>query len=224
MALKQTKNKQKIDINQAKMATKKVENVRMFVHNRNAVVSNLEIDIQDTRNKTVVLADNDDETPRDLDLVETSKFLAESSGDWELIVYVSYMKDFSSREEFDDWSMPKNLRKYRESENEISFEQALCKLGVDFSLNKNYYLDKRDEVENDLNRKLKDSENLTDKLPEKELLYKQLCILFGENSRSTSNNEYDYILEDFHYFRNMGADTATAKQGEYYLRFDYYSS
>lgn len=207
------------------MATKKVNNVRMFVRNSNMVVSNLEIGIQDTRNKTVVLANDDDETARDLDLVETSKFLAKSSGDWELVLYVSYVKDFTSREEFDEWSVPKFLRNYEVIEKEIEFEQALSILRVDFSLNRNYYLDKQDEVENDLNRKLTNSENLTDKLPEKELLYKQLCKLFGENNnRSTSNDEYDYILEDFHYFENMSYDNATAKQGEYYLRFEYYSS
>ena len=207
------------------MTTEKVNNVRMFVCNSKVVVSNLEIDSQDTRNKTIVLANDDDETPRDLDLVKTSKFLVESSGDWELVVYVSYVKDFTSREEFDEWSVSKFLRNYEVFEKEIVFEEALCILHVDFSLNTNYYLDKRDEVENDLNRKLTNSENLTDKLPAKELLYKQLCKLFGENNnRSTSNNEYDYILEDFHYFENMSYDNATAKQGEYYLRFEYYSS
>lgn len=207
------------------MTTGKMVHSRMFVDNGSVSVDNLEIDSPDSRNKTVMLANDDDETPQELDLVKTSKFLVESSGDWEMVISVSYVKDFTSREEFDEWAVPKCLSEYEVFKKEIAFEDALCILHVDFSLNTNYYLDKREEVENDLNRKLTNSENLTDKLPAKELLYKQLCKLFGDNNhRSTSNDEYDYILEDFHYFNDQGYDNATAKQGEYYLDFAYYSS
>lgn len=214
------------------MATKKVKNMRLYIENSKVVASNLDIDSQDIMNKTVVLAyDDDDETPRNLDLVETYKFTTESVGDWELGAYINYIKDFESREEFDEWCISKELREFEEeyqeesikSAEKISLKDVLVEIGVEILLNKNYYLEHQDEIENDLNRKLTNSENLTDKFPEKELLYKQLCKLFGENS--LTNNEYDYILEDFHFLDNTGnSRAATAKQGQYYLKFLYYSS
>ena len=207
---------------------KKAENVRLYIENSDVVVSNLDIDSQDIKNKTVVLADDDDESPRNVDLVETDKFIAKSVGEWQLTVYINYIKDFESREEFDEWSISKKLREFEEeyqgesirSAEKISFEDILVEIDVEFSLNKNYYLEHQDEIENDLNRKLTNSENLTDKFPEKELLYKQLCKLFGENS--LTNAECDYILEDFHFLDNTGnSRVATAKQGQYYLKFVY---
>ena len=213
------------------MATKKVKNMRLYIEDSDVVASNLDIDSHDIMNKTVVLADDDDETPRNVDLVATDKFRTKSFGDWELGVFINYIKDFESREEFDDWCISKELRVFEEeyqverikSAEKISFEDILVEIGVEFSLNKNYYLEHQDEIEHDLNRKLTNSENLTDKFPEKELLYKQLCKLFGENS--LTNDDYDYILEDFHFLDNTGnSRAATAKQGQYYLKFLYYSS
>ena len=58
------------------MATKKVKNVRFFIDNNKVFVSNLEINIQDTSNKTFVFVDDDNATPGDLDLVETEKFIS----------------------------------------------------------------------------------------------------------------------------------------------------
>ena len=207
---------------------KKAENVRLYIECSDVVASNLDIDSQDIMNKTVVLANDDDETPRNVDLVATDKFIAKSVGEWQLTVYINYIKDFESREEFDEWSISKKLREFEEeyqgesimSAEKISFEDILVEIDVEFSLNKNYYLEHQDEIENDLNRKLTNSENLTDKFPEKELLYKQLCKLFGENS--LTNNEFDYILEDFHFLDNTGnSRVATVKQGQYYLKFVY---
>lgn len=208
------------------MVKRQMENVRLDAENGKVFVSNLEIGIQDAMNKTVVLADDDDETPRNVDRVETNKLLIESDGGWEFVVFLSMIDDFSSREEFDEWAMKKNSRKNEEEiVKEMSFEQALNELGLDIFINKNYYSDHREELEKDLNRKVNDSESLTDNRLKKELLYKLLCKLFGANGPTKTSNEYDFILEDFHIIDNYyGCSTATAKRGEYFLKFVYYSS
>ena len=101
----------------------------------------------------------------------------------------------------------------------------LNSFSVKLSLNTNYYLDHRDELEKDLNRQVSDLECVEDKCLEKELLYKQLCKLFGENGTISTSNEFDYILQDFIWLEDTGNfGTATAKRGEYYLKFDFYSS
>lgn len=206
------------------MATKKVGNVRLWVENSEVKVSILDIDAQDLMNKTVVLADDDDITPRDVDIVKTGKFLLKSDGDWEFVAYLNKMNDFNDRDEFDEWALTKKLRENEEeSVKEITFEDALYKLGVEFSLNTKYYLDNQCEIEKDLNRKLNNLESLTDQCIEDELLYKQLCELFGENGSKI--NQYDYILNDFHFLQNTGnTRTATATRGKYYLKFKYFTS
>lgn len=69
------------------MELKKVENIRLLIENRKFVMSNLLI-FKIIGIRQSCWPTTDDQTPRDLDLVETIKFLAESDCDCEFVAYL----------------------------------------------------------------------------------------------------------------------------------------
>ena len=205
------------------MALKHIANIRLFAEFNKILVSKLNIE---AIKKATVLTNNGIKSPDSDDLVETKKLIVESYGDWDLLACLVDSKDFKSREEFDDWALKKHLRENEESFKEISLEDAWDRMDIEVSPNMAYYSEHRDELEKDLNRQLNDLDDLNDPHLKKELLYKLLCQLFGNDNTSTSNNiDNDYMLHDFTFLENTGdARTATAKKGEYYIKFKYYSS
>ena len=200
-----------------KMALNQTANIRLFAQIDKVFVSKIDIE---AIKKTPMLTNNINNDSDDDDLVETKKLLVESYGDWELLACLLNSKDFNSREEFDDWTIEKHLRiNEEEMVKEISLEDVLDRLDVEISPNMAYYLEHRDELEKDLNRRLNDLSELKDPRLEKELLYKQLCQIFGNDNSSDTDNEY--MLKDFKLLENMGdSRTATAKKG----KFEYYAS
>ena len=205
------------------MALKHIANIRLFAKFNEVLVSKIDID---AIKKATLLSNNGNKSPDSEDLVETKKLIVESYGDWDLLACLLDSKDFKSREEFDDWAIKKHLRENEEEcVKEISLEDAWDRMDVEVSPNMAYYCEHRDELEKDLNRQVNDLSDLNDPRLKKELLYKLLCKLFGNgNSNTAYYNDNDYMLNDFTYLENTGdSRTATAKKGEYYLKFKYYA-
>ena len=200
------------------MSLKHIANIRLFAKINEVLVSKIDID--------AIKKAIGNKSPDSDDLVETKKLIVESYGDWDLLACLVDSKDFKSREEFDDWALKKHLRENEEeSVKEISLEDAWDRMDVEVSPNMAYYCEHRNELEKDLNRQVNDLSDLNDPGLKKELLYKLLCQLFGnDNSNTPYNNDNDYMLNDFTLLENTGdSRTATAQKGEYYLKFKYYA-
>lgn len=205
------------------MTSRQIANMRLRAKINKVFVSKLDIGMLEATKKETVLPNIEKKSPVSNDLVETKKLVINSFGDWDFLAYLLNTKDFKSREEFDDWAIKKHLRDNEEkSVKEISLEEAWDRMEVEVSLNMAYYCEHRDELEKDLNRQVND---LNDPRLKKELLNKQLCQLFGYDNSYAKNNDNEYMLNDFSLLENTGdSRTATAKKGEYYLKFKYYSS
>ena len=122
---------------------------------------------------------------------------------------------------------------------DIQIEQAIKRLSVDFYADMEYYLSHRDEMEKDLKRKevkinfeMRDLQRL-----EKELIYNNMCFLFGEdisksddkmylksNYDSISEIDYDkaFLVKDFRILSSDGNDKfATAVRRDHFIIFKY---
>ena len=137
---------------------------------------------------------------------------------------------FDSREDLDDFYIPKEYRRppsSSENIDKISLQDVFKKLNVTVSCNMDYYLKHHEEMEKDLIRKINESELNSPKL-EQELLYTLLCKIFGDSEPNndklehTPNDEskFDkvFMLKDFHILSNdYNIIHATAKRGNFYL-------
>jgi hypothetical protein len=109
----------------------------------------------------------------------------------------------------------------------VPFEEALKLMTVTLSCNMEYYLANRDEMEEELGRKL-DSFNPEDesfmKRLERELFYNQVIKIVGE-SEDDDKATFPVMLKDFKALFLEGNDNfSTARRGDYYLLFHHVTS
>ncbi|XP_018014196.1 uncharacterized protein LOC108671210 [Hyalella azteca] len=168
------------------------------------------------------------------DKVLTPKLKASSFGDYDFSLGLIPSIYFESREKFDslysqEWqdAEPFDPNKTVETVEKIPFEEALKQLTVTLSCNMEYYLANRDEMEQDLGRKL-DSFNAEDesfmKRLERELFYNQVIKIVGE-SEDDDKATCSVMLKDFKNLFYDGNDTyATARRGDHYLIFQHATS
>ena len=83
-------------------------------------------------------------------------------------------------------------------------------------------------MEKEMKRTVNNSE-LKDGHLKKELFYRQMCNLFGETDDDTKTiqngiPEREFILKNFRYVSFPNFIYATAQHGNFYLKFDYFTS
>ena len=148
-----------------------------------------------------------------------------------LFIHMINAKCFFTREQFDklchdEW----NLNDFEQSNvkklNEISFQGALstyfnCKI----SCNMEHYFAHKDEMEQDLNERLSNSqlkEKNSLKVLQARLLFKLLQDTFGDEKDEKEQKEQTIILRDFRLVLDMhGFKVATAERGDFYIAFFY---
>ena len=173
------------------------------------------------------------------DFVLTEKLKASSLGDWQFNLGMINITHFESRDKFDNILMQNyelTISKDIKNIERISIQSALKHLGITFSINMDYYLQNRNKIETELDRKisvfdLKD--DLSRTRIEQELFYTQMCNIIGvmeADDQIMSKNEdtiYEksFILKDFRLLADdCGFVHATAQRGSYFLVFFYVSS
>jgi hypothetical protein len=117
----------------------------------------------------------------------------------------------------------------------ISFQEALNYLGVEMSINMDFYLKNTNELEKDLMRKVSNldlkNEQVYKKI-EQELFYRFMIKIFGEdeivsaedNLKPDNNDtlfEKSLFLRDFHKYLDGNYMYGSARRGDYYLIFNY---
>ncbi|CAF0755474.1 unnamed protein product [Adineta steineri] len=167
------------------------------------------------------------------DKLLTPKLKATSYGDWECTIGMINIKHFENREKLDDMFIDKSERTIFDTCSDfqrISIENAMKLFDIDFSCDMNWYLNNQSAIEEDLQRQVLpldlNNDYLMKKL-EQELLYKQMCNLFGEieddnNKPQDDDTIYEkcFILKDFYMLYSYGNyKFASAQRGNYYLLF-----
>ncbi|RNA21613.1 hypothetical protein BpHYR1_030076 [Brachionus plicatilis] len=164
-------------------------------------------------------------------LVEAKKLIAQNR-DAQLKIGKISVHHFESRNEFDAiYLRTINKEEYSKQIEKISINKALALLDVDVSCNMEYYLNNQKELENDLNRKVNESEFNVPKL-EQELFYNLMCKWFGSESESfdhisqmenKSDKSYqkECTLNDFRVHFSTNYYYATAQRENYYFIFEY---
>ncbi|CAF0908142.1 unnamed protein product [Brachionus calyciflorus] len=164
-------------------------------------------------------------------LVETNKLIAQNR-DAQLQIRVISVKHFENRNDFDAIYLKSIDREsYSKEFEKISINKAFELLDVDVSCNMEYYLNNHDELENDLKRKVNESELKEEKL-EQELFYNLMCKCFGNDSESfdditQNDNKTDNIyrktcmLKDFRVNFSTNYYYGTAQRENYYFVFEY---
>ena len=173
----------------------------------------------------------------DSDLVLTEKLKVSSCGDWQSHIDMINKIHFESRDKFDNILMrrckltiPKDIKNIER----ISIQNALKQLYITLTINMDYYLEDRNRIETELNRKISDldlKDDKTRKRIEQELFYAQMCKIIGvaetdDNIDDLTNEdtiyEKSFVLKDFRLLADDGNFMhATAQRGNYYLVFFY---
>lgn len=188
--------------------------IRLRANNHQVFVNPLDIN-QDE----VIICDQ-------VNLMETSKLKIESGGEWNLTMGVFKWTSpyLESRNTFDDWVHPREMRTNEELFTKLTIEEALDKFWIEISIDMNYYLNNRSELESDLNWRIdweRCSEMVKSKI-EKGLFYKQMVNIFGKDYDYHPRMGYKFDLQDFHILANAeNSKIATAKRGDYFLTFEY---
>ena len=165
--------------------------------------------------------------------LKTEKLKCTSYSCWEFIVEAINSAHFDSREKLDDLFIPKENRTTSSTcvyLNKISINDAFGILNVKVKCNMDYYLNHPEEIEIDLNRKIKEEDFNSPRL-EQELFYTLMCKILGDGEPSDKLDQagkdetsFDkaFMLKDFHLLSNDGNIIhATAKRGDFYLLFFY---
>jgi hypothetical protein len=178
------------------------------------------------------------------DLVLTKKLKAVSCGDWQFHLGMINKIHFESRDKFDSllrqkYEITKSNEEVKNIE-QITIQNALKQhFGIKFSINMDYYLQKKNKIETELNHKVSDfdlkDDDFARKRIEQELFYKQMCSIIGvmedDDGRIVVSKDEDiiyeksFILKDFRLLADIcGRLHATAQRGNYFLVFFYVSS
>jgi len=169
----------------------------------------------------------------------TPKLKGTSYGEFKLVIGMINTAHFDAREKIDtlyskDFTETAPISKV----DRISLEEALKLLTVNISCNMEYYLSNLDEMEKDLDRKLKNLDPNNKEIRKElkaELFYKQAVKIFGEEASEddvTTKENADQkssqkllTFKEFHLLFSDGNNKlATARRGSHYLLFFYRTS
>jgi hypothetical protein len=205
-----------------------MENEEVFINKKGLYPNELESLLQKNNNL------------EETHLVLAKKLKAVSCGDWQFHLGMINIMHFESRDKFDNMLMQiyeTSISTKIKNIERISIQNALEHyIDVTFSIDMDYYLQNRNEIEIDLDRKVSDfdlKDDLTRTRIEQELFYKQMCSIIGVMEdddgimSKDDNNIYDksYFLKDFRLLSDKyGSIHATAQRGRYFLVFFYVSS
>jgi hypothetical protein len=174
------------------------------------------------------------------DKVQTHKLKATSYGDWGLDIGMINTKHFENRQKLDEMlllQVSSYAKKPCQDIERISIQKALDFLGIKLSINMDFYLKNKNELESDLMRKVSDldlkNEHIYKKI-EQELFYKQMLKLFGDDEKAAAEDhlkidddstlfEKSFILREFHKYLDGNYMYGSAKRGDYYLLFNFVS-
>ena len=164
------------------------------------------------------------------DLIETNKLISPYR-DSEFSVGTISTEHFESREKLDSLFLKYVNKPFSQNYEKISIDEAFQMLNVDVSCNMEYYLDHKEEIEKDLDRKVDESELINVNKLEQELFYNQMLKLFGTEdvpesfdeslNKEEPNYEKACMLKDFHILCEENFHYATAQRGNHYLVFEY---
>lgn len=158
------------------------------------------------------------------DSVDCPKLTGDSCGEWEFKISMLKSAYFKSKEEFELLYVP-----YRIISNidccyyeKIPIEEAISILGLDISVNFDYYMKNREKLRADLGREISNDiiqDKTTRKSIEKELFYKQMVKLFGDSDNAVSlDTDGRLMIKNFrilYYDGNL--NWAIAERGDHYL-------
>jgi hypothetical protein len=186
------------------------------------------------------------------DKLQIHNLKAKGYGDFGFKIGMINTKYFDDREALDSLYISKIRQTSSSNIERISIENALEHFSIQLSCDMDYYMKNKHELENDLKRPVisYDANNIDEmKKLEKELLYNQMCKIFGQSKVAPSmcffaplvgqsmeddiirpdDNGLDgqlfdkaFIIKDFKMlYRDGNYRNATARRGNYYLLFSF---